>query len=81
MTVRVAAFARVREILGAPARDVELPDGATAGDAWRALEASAPDLSQLRASTRLARNGAFVDGTAVLTNGDELALLPPVGGG
>jgi molybdopterin synthase sulfur carrier subunit len=79
MTVRVLAFARVREVLGFGERDVELPAGATARDAWIVLAADAA-LDGLPA-TRLARNGTIVDSATVLAEGDELALLPPVSGG
>jgi len=38
-------------------------------------------LEPLRASTRFARNGALARGDAALRDGDEVALMPPVGGG
>lgn len=81
MTVRVVAFARIREVLGFGERDLELPAAATARDAWGALAANSDALAALAGSTRLARNGSIVDGDAMLTDGDELALLPPVSGG
>ena len=74
-------FARIREILGASSLERAAFAGATAGDVWRALRDEHPALAPLEASTRLARNGAFVDGSAALADGDELALLPPFGGG
>ena len=81
MRVRVLAFARLRELVGAGARDLELADGATVAEAWNALAADAAELAQHRASTRFARNGVLTDPAAVLHDGDEVALLPPVGGG
>jgi molybdopterin converting factor small subunit len=81
MIVRVVPFARIRELVGAAALERRLPDGATAGDAWIALAGEFPALDGLRASTRLVRNGAFVDASATLRDGDELGLLPPFGGG
>jgi molybdopterin converting factor small subunit len=78
--VRIAAFARLREILG-EADERTLPEGATADDLWHALSAEFPALRELRASTRFARGDAFVDGTSALRDGDEIALLPPFGGG
>ncbi len=82
MRVRVVAFARVRELVGGEAtlfRDV--PEGATAGAVWDALALEFPPLGELERSTRLARNGNFIDRFARLSDGDELALLPPYGGG
>ncbi len=81
MNVRVVPFARIREIVGTGELDVSAPDGATAGDLWRELAVEYPALDGLRASTRLVRNGAFVDAEAALRDGDELGLLPPYGGG
>ena len=81
MNVRVLAFARVREALGFTERTIELPAGATAADAWNSLAQTVVALQGLATSTRLARNGTVVDGAAALQEGDELAFLPPVGGG
>lgn len=80
--VRVLAFARVRELLESGDLAVDLPDGATVGDAWARLVERSPALAPLAASTRIARNGRVVGDTLeALREGDELALLPPVGGG
>jgi molybdopterin converting factor small subunit len=81
MLVRILPFARIREIVGSPHLEREAPEGATAGDVWRGLAADFPALGELAASTRLVRNGAFVDAAAGLRDGDELGLLPPYGGG
>lgn len=81
MRVRVLAFARVRELLGEGAHDLELPGGSTAGDAWNVLAQRADGLRALAQSTRVARNGRIVTSTEPLHDGDELALLPPAGGG
>lgn len=80
MTVRVLAFARVRELLG-PHRDIELPSGSTAGALWDELAQSCEGLPQLAHSTRIARNGRVVQRNERLEDGDEIALLPPAGGG
>jgi molybdopterin synthase catalytic subunit len=78
--VRVLAFARVRELLGPP-REVELPSGATAGALWDDLAKMCEGLPQLAQSTRIARNGRVVRRDETLQDGDEIALLPPAGGG
>lgn len=81
MTVRVAAFARLREIVGGGEPERALPDGATVDDLWQLLAAEHPALRELRASTRFVRGGAFVGAETPLRDGDEVALLPPFGGG
>jgi molybdopterin synthase sulfur carrier subunit len=81
MVVCVVAFARLRELLGFDRRELTLSEGARPEQAWTALAQAVPAIEPLRASTRFARNGRLVDAGEQLQDGDELALLPPVGGG
>jgi len=81
MRIRILAFARARELFGLPQGDVDVRDGATVGDVRRHLEERAPRLRELGASLRLARNGTLSADDETLREGDEVALLPPVGGG
>ena len=82
MKVRVLAFARVRELLGGASHELQVEDGATVADVWDVLADRYNALAPLASSTRIARNGRIVsDSTDRVQNGDELALLPPVGGG
>jgi molybdopterin synthase catalytic subunit len=79
--VRVRLFAIQRELAGAREVSLELADGATIEDAWRALVALHPSLAPGRTSVRFALNTEYADPTAVLGDGDELAIIPPVSGG
>lgn len=81
MTVRVLAFARIREMLGTTEYMLALTPGARVGDAWAAMTQRVPGLSALASSTRIARNGSIADPADPLEDGDEVALLPPAGGG
>lgn len=81
MKIRVLAFARLREILNAGETMLDLHAGARVGDAWAALAQGCPALDEHRRSTRIARNGTVVALDQRLDDGDEIALLPPVGGG
>jgi molybdopterin synthase catalytic subunit len=80
MRIAVRLFASLRE-LATDRCELALADGATAADAWDALVARFERLAPHRRYVRAARNGATVDWDAVLADGDELALLPPVSGG
>ena len=81
ITVRVRLFARLREKAGTAAVELQLPDGATAGDALAELARRLPDLDLDPGRIRPAVNQALAGWTAVLAHGDELALIPPVSGG
>jgi len=81
MTVRVLFFAYLRDVTGTPGIDLALPDGARVADVHAEVVRRWPDLE-----TQLVRIPVVVDGHvsepgAVLTDGAELAWLPPVGGG
>lgn len=76
----VRLFASYREAAGVAHVDLELPDGATARDAIRAVLAQHPLVAEGR-QLIVARNEEYVDVDATLAEGDELALIPPVSGG
>lgn len=80
-TVRVLAFARARELLGAAEFPETLAADSTLDDLWASLAARCPALTPLRRSTRMALNGRLAEGNERLVSGDEVALLPPAGGG
>ncbi|MGB8907150.1 MAG: MoaD/ThiS family protein [Candidatus Cybelea sp.] len=81
MQIRVLAFARLRELLEAPELSLAIPEDSRVADVWAVLAQRCPPLAKERRSTRAARNGRLVSFDEMLTDGDELALLPPVGGG
>ena len=81
MTVVVRFFAVLREKAGTDGFSLTLADGATVADASAELARRFPALEAALARTAFAVNMTKVDGGAVLREGDELALLPPVSGG
>jgi molybdopterin converting factor small subunit len=81
MTVRVACFARIRELVGAAELERVAPPGSTAAACFAALAGDFPALAAFAGSTRFVRGGAFIDAATELHDGDELGLLPPYGGG
>lgn len=81
MRVRIRLFAVQRELAGTREVALDLPEGGTVADAWEALVALHPSLAPGRDSVRFARNGKYADATTGLTDGDEVAMIPPVSGG
>ncbi len=77
----VRLFGPAREVVGADQVAVDLPAGATAAAALAALAAAHPDLAGLLPRSRVAVNLAYVDAGTRLAPGDEIAIVPPVGGG
>jgi len=80
ISIVVRCFSHVRDALGCGELALELPAGARAEDARRAIVARAPDRLE-RLPLRIAVNHAFVSADHALADGDELALIPPVQGG
>ncbi len=78
-TFRVKAFGITKDILGGKEMVIEAP-GVTVGDLRAALNEKYPKLTGLR-SLFIAVNNSYADETAVITDGDEIALIPPVSGG
>ena len=81
MKIRVRLFAILRERAGWRERDFELPVGASIEDAWQVMVAESPALGSSRDSVRFARNRQYATAEELLSDGDELALIPPVAGG
>jgi molybdopterin synthase catalytic subunit/molybdopterin converting factor small subunit len=74
--VSIRLFAGLRERAGTGARELELADGARVGDVWSAL-----DLGNEPPGLLYAINKTYADAQSALSEGDEVALIPPVSGG
>lgn len=78
--VTVRLFAQYAELMGTDAVAVELPPGATVGDAIAAVRRQGRG-DRLPARPMAALNLAHVLSSQRLSDGDQLALLPPLAGG
>jgi molybdopterin converting factor small subunit len=58
-----------------------MPDGSTAADAASLLAGKFPNLAAHLPRVAFAINYSIVSPQTILSDGDELALLPPVSGG
>jgi len=79
--VRVLFFGLLKDICGGAEAGLELPAGATTGSVFEHYAAAFPRLREMASSIVLARNHEFATAREPLSEGDEVALLPPVSGG
>jgi len=78
--VRVLFFASLRERIGCAETVRTLDAGATAGDLVERLRGEFPELEGA-GRFAIAVNSDYTDAGALLADGDEVALIPPVSGG
>lgn len=81
MKVRALFFASYREIMGGAEFDVDLPDGATVSDLITLLRGRDDAALVLPSDPAVAVNRTYRRSDAVLADGDEVAVIPPVAGG
>ncbi|GBD33459.1 Molybdopterin synthase sulfur carrier subunit [bacterium HR33] len=81
ITVRFRFFARYAELLGKNESSVTLKAPATVADAVRALRERVPGAQALPEHPLVALNREHVLYDRPVSDGDELALLPPLAGG
>jgi molybdopterin converting factor subunit 1 len=81
MTIRLQFFAIVREAAGAGECSVELGSGETVLHLLNLLCARYPGIAPYRPYLRVAVNRTYATLDYVLSEGDEVAIIPPMSGG
>ncbi len=81
MQVRVLLFGILQEIAGLRQESLELPANAKVADVLEHYRARSPRFEPYLASLATSINQSFASRDAVLKEGDEVGLLPPVSGG
>jgi molybdopterin synthase catalytic subunit len=79
--VQVRFFAGQRDIVGQPDITLEVAPGTTIGDLWERLVQEYPRLAGYSGRLLYALNQQYSDPSAPLSDGDEIAFIPPVSGG
>jgi molybdopterin converting factor subunit 1 len=79
-TVTIRLFAVGRDIVGASSVSLPISDGTTVGELLDVLTQQYPALHSIP-SLLIAVNGSYAERSTVVSEGDELALIPPVSGG
>jgi molybdopterin converting factor subunit 1 len=81
MRVTVRLFARLRDLAGSGELVREVANPATVESVWRSLVAEVPELRAYERTMSVAVNADYSKMSATVSDGDEVAFLPPVSGG
>jgi molybdopterin converting factor subunit 1 len=81
MTVTVRLFAVLRDNARTDQMTLDLPTGARVSAAVDLVGERLPAIRPLLPRAACAVNRSYVKSDAILNDGDELALIPPVSGG
>lgn len=79
--IKIRFFALLREVAKCEETTLNLPEGSSCEQALFLLQNRFPSLYPILSSCLLAVNSSYASPTTFLSDGDELALLPPVSGG
>ena len=79
--VQVLFFSQARSAVGLSEISLTLEEAPDASHLWRCLVDRFPKISTIRETSRLARNCEFLQGNECFSDGDEIAIIPPVSGG
>jgi molybdopterin converting factor subunit 1 len=79
--VRVKFFAALHDMTGRRELDLEVREGLTVGELRRDLCARFPRLADYSGSLMYSVNADYVPADYPLSDGDEVAFIPPVSGG
>jgi molybdopterin converting factor subunit 1 len=81
MRVRVLFFGQLKEIAGVASEDTGLSEGTRVEDLFERYARRFPKLAEFRNSIAPSVNQEYADWRANVSDGDEVAFLPPVSGG
>lgn len=81
MRIRLLLFALYRDLAGVEELSLDVPGGSTAGDVVLRLRRDDSRFARLPERPVVAVNREYSLLDSTLSDGDELALLPPVAGG
>ncbi|NUQ81278.1 MAG: MoaD/ThiS family protein [Bacteroidetes bacterium] len=81
MKVTIRFFASMQDAAGVPMLKVDVREGATTSDVLEEVYRQFPQLEKYRTSCRSALNQDYLTEVVPVSDGDELALIPPTSGG
>ena len=80
MNINILAFGIAKDIINGQTLGLEIQDGTTVGDLKVKLISQFPEFEKLR-SLAIAVNEEYQDDDFVLSERDEIVIIPPVSGG
>lgn len=80
MKIKILAFGITKDILGASEKELDVHDDLNVGQLKEKLESDFPQLVKLK-SYFIAVNEEYAENDQMITNTDEIAIIPPVSGG
>lgn len=81
MSVQALFFAAYRDLLGTKELVVDLPEGSTVSDLVAELRERGAPFDALPVEPAVAVNRSYAHPSEPLSEGDEVAFIPPVAGG
>lgn len=81
MKVKLLFFASSRSITGDKELTWDISENSTVGDMKKELGLQYPKFVGMENILSIAVNAEYVDDSIVLSDGDEIAFIPPVSGG
>jgi molybdopterin converting factor subunit 1 len=81
MQIRIRYFASLREVTGAAETQLTVPDATTISEVQSMLVTHYAQLGPILKRCLYAVNHRYVPAEAILREGDEVAFIPPTGGG
>jgi len=81
VNVRVQFYSQLRDLVGAPELDLDLPEKSTVGQLLEKIYEQKPTLRSRDKSILVGVGVEFVERNYELKAGDEISIMPPVQGG
>lgn len=81
MNIQIRLFAVAKELMQTDSLKIELPPNATVEEVRAALADHSPQMAELVRHCMFAVDDDYVRNDAPLSNGMEVAVIPPVSGG
>ena len=81
MQVQVLFFGILKDLVGRASESLQLEEGATLADVLDHYGSRIPEIREILPTSALSVNQYYAGPGALLGDGDEVGLLPPVSGG